>query len=171
MTTLVLKRIRVYSNCVAFMLNVAECLERKRKISRRVFTVLHERRQGKFHFLVLQWWQRNVLKHVQHVCSTCKFGFFFCSLPIERFHMTSRRLYGCSKTCSKTRKRPPCLAMLVYQENLLGVERLFLCSEAFFCSNKLAWMLITCVKTFYWFFDVLVDTPVVVAEGPSVHLR
>lgn len=54
MTTLVFKRIRVYSNFVAFMLNVAECLERKRKISRRVFTVLHERRQGKFHFLVLQ---------------------------------------------------------------------------------------------------------------------
>ena len=40
-------------------------------------------------------------------------------------------------------------AMLVYPENPLGVE-LFSHVNVFFCSNKLAQMLVTWVKTLYW---------------------
>ena len=55
------------------------------------------------------------------------------SRPVERIHMTSRRPYWCSKTID----RWPTVAMLVYQEDPVGVE-LFSYLNAFFCSSKFA---------------------------------
>ena len=64
---------------------------------------------------------------------------------IERFHMTSRQPNWCSKTMERA-------AMLVYQDNPVGVD-LFSYVKTFFCSNKLAYMLATLVKTlFKWRF-------------------
>ena len=60
---------------------------------------------------------------------------FFCldTKLKERFHMTP----GCPYWCSKTMKRLPTEAMLVFQANPVGVE-LFSYVNAFLRSNKFA---------------------------------
>ena len=65
--------------------------------------------------VVMQWWQKNVQESVMQVQSC---GFAYSFQPIERFHMTSRWPYW----CSKTKKRRPCSVMLVFQTNQVGVE-------------------------------------------------
>ena len=60
---------------------------------------------------------------------------------IECFHMTSRRPYWCPKTM----KRRPCWC----PKPVLWELNSFLMQNAFFCSNKFAYMLATWVKTLY----------------------
>jgi len=58
-------------------------------------------------------------------------------------------------------------AMLVSQTNPVGVE-LFSYANAFFCSNKFAWMLATWVKTLYWVkFDYCVKRLTQLSAGQN----
>ena len=59
----------------------------------------------------------------------------------ERFHMTSRRPYWCSKTM----RRQPCW----FSKPVLLELNSFSCVNNFVCSHKFAWMLATWVKTLY----------------------
>ena len=76
--------------------------------------------------------KKNVQESVMQVQSC---GFAYSFQPIERFHMTSRWPYW----CSKTKKRRPCSVMLVFQTNQVGVE-LFSYVKNFFCSHKFAYI-------------------------------
>ena len=82
--------------------------------------------------LVISDGKKNVQESVMQVQSCC---FAYSFQPIERFHMTSRRPYW----CSKTKKRRPCSVMLVFQTNQVGVE-LFSYVNKFFCSHKFAYI-------------------------------
>ena len=69
---------------VEFYITVAKFRKRKRK-SLSLFTSSSKREIGYFHVVVVQWWQRNVLKSVMHVQSCCfanlnRFLFFPFSL-------------------------------------------------------------------------------------------
>ena len=69
---------------VEFYITVAKFRKRKRK-SLSLFTSSSKREIGYFHVVVVQWWQRNVLKSVMRVQSCCfanlnRFLFFPFSL-------------------------------------------------------------------------------------------
>ena len=93
--------------------------EKKKKVVEFCFPWT-KREIRQFHVVAVQRGRRNVLKSVMHVQSSCfaclNLLIFFpfslpspspsslCKLPIECFHMTSRRPYWCPKTM----KRRPC---------------------------------------------------------------
>ena len=58
----------------------------------------------------------------------------------DRFHVTSRQPYWCTKTM----KRRPCLCSKPFLWELNSAY-----VKTFFCSNKFAWLLATWVKTIY----------------------
>ena len=112
---------------------LATPLMRREKISPSLVYVFHKTWNFAFscrgHAVMAK---RNVQKSVMQVQSCC---FAYSFQPIERFHMTSRRPYWCSKTM----KRRPCSVMLVFQTNQVGVK-LFSYVKNFFCSLKFAYI-------------------------------
>ena len=63
--------------------------EKKRKLLSSVHVLL-KRDIKKFHFVVVQRWQRNVQKSVMHVQSCCFAVLFFCRSPCRRRCLSSQ---------------------------------------------------------------------------------
>ena len=63
--------------------------EKKKKILSSVHVLL-KRDIKKFHFVVVQRWQRNVQKSVMHVQSCCFAVLFFCRSPCRRRYLSSQ---------------------------------------------------------------------------------
>ena len=63
--------------------------EKKRKLLSSVHVLL-KRDIKKFHFVVVQRWQRNVQKSVMHVQSCCFAVLFFCRSPCRRRYLSSQ---------------------------------------------------------------------------------